>query len=668
MPLAAVLVLAGFAAIVIMKAEKTKHSASRALKYAAAVTLSAACALFLMTIYLCTIVYENQQLIGSTHKITAQVVSTAQGYTEDSMNVKLRIISADGEKAGGNTFVYSMPSCSVGDVVTFAGEGNAPKKDEYLYYNYANGIFITYNDVSVINAEHRNESLTAVISGLQKAASDAITELLPSDTGAVLAAMSTGDKTKLDLQTKTIFKRAGLSHVLVVSGLHLSMLTSAFFFVLSRFFKRRTTGVITCVFIIFLMLFMGMSASVVRSGIALLLVYSGTLFNRQSDVYTSLGAAALLLCVSNPYAAVDIGLLLSFSSVIAVVIVGEKRLKALRKLDGEPFYKVAAAKLGYAVAVPAAATAATLPVLIAIGEGVSLVSVLTGVITVALLPFVAVLGLCVPVFFYIKPLMFAARLACVLAAVMTDFIIKLASWAANLPFAFIHLYGMSALCIFVLTAILLFCGAKADFSKQKNIFFAAIFVIISAGAYICLDADVVHITLTGNSTNPSLVITKGTDTAVIFRGSQSTSDVSDTLELYNRQSVNILVDLRLSANTSALSDGFFIQNKISGAENVFSAKTCEAFSDIIITVHRQSKGTYAVVGVDGYDVCIAAGKVDLSNEKGIDIYIAGSSEPQNLVCDKIAVYSGQPQWTRIYDSKTVFTNEILVRRGKSVIY
>ena len=85
-------------------------------------------------------------------------------------------------------------------------------------------------------------------------------------------------------------------------------------------------------------------------------------------------------------------------------------------------------------------------------------------------------------------------------------------------------------------------------------------------------------------------------------------------------------------------------------------------------LHRQNKGCYAIIGMGGFDVCVATGKVDLSNEKGIDVFIAGSSEPQNLICDKIAVYSAAPSWAESYEDKIIITDEILVRSGKSVIY
>lgn len=684
MPLAAVFGIV--AAGVILRSVATKNLKTRGnaqkifrfaqndkvlvLKYISTVLISAACAFCLMAAYQYANVSKIEGYIGETHTITAKVLTTTPAYTEDSVNAKLQILTVDGEKASGKTFAYSMPLCNVGDVVTFNGEGSAPKRDEYLYSNYANGIFIIYNEVDLMSAEPQKNGILSSISALQAKAGDSITTLLPRETGAVLAAMSAGDKTKLDTSTKTIFKRAGISYLLVVSGLHLSMLAAAFYFVISRIFKRRTriSSAVTCVFILFIMVFMGMSASVVRSGVALLLVYSGALFNRQSDVYTSLGTAALLLCAINPYAAVDIGLLLSISSVLAVVLVGESQTRTLQKQQDAPRVKILAIKFGYVLLVPIAATAATVPVLVAIGEGVSLVSVLAGVPTVALLPFIVVLGLVTAAFFYITPLAFIARLACLIAAVIVNFIIKLASWTANLPFAFVHLYGLSALCIFILTALLLYAGVKSGVGRVKSVFFTSLFVIILAAAYMCYDADVVHITLTGNNANPAVVITQGFDTTVIFRGSQSATGVADTLELYNRQDVNFLVDLRLAANTAALKDGFAAQNEVLAVQNVLSAKTYTPFRDIIVTVHRQNKGCYAIIGMGGFDVCVATGKVDLSNEKGIDVFIAGSSEPQNLICDKIAVYSAAPSWAESYEDKIIITDEILVRSGKSVIY
>lgn len=87
--------------------------------------------------------------------------------------------------------------------------------------------------------------------------------------------------------------------------------------------KRRVSNIIRCVIVVvFILLYMcitGLTASVVRSGTAVIATVISVTFHRRGDAYNSLGIAALFLVICNPYAVGDIGMLLSFSSVIGII-------------------------------------------------------------------------------------------------------------------------------------------------------------------------------------------------------------------------------------------------------------------------------------------------------------------------------------------------------------
>ena len=61
-------------------------------------------------------------------------------------------------------------------------------------------------------------------------------------------------------------------------------------------------------------------ASVCRSGVMCLVVLAGDLLSRRADSLNSLGIAVLLLGLENAYAAADIGLLLSFSATLGLIL------------------------------------------------------------------------------------------------------------------------------------------------------------------------------------------------------------------------------------------------------------------------------------------------------------------------------------------------------------
>ena len=134
--------------------------------------------------------------------------------------------------------------------------------------------------------------------------------------------MCVGERSGLSADLKQLFQQAGLSHILVVSGLHLSAIGALCYLALKRFLNRRAAAALSCLAVLLFMCVVGFTPSVVRAGCVMLLIYIGKLLKQPGDTLTSLGLAALLLCIQNPFAAQDIGLLLSFSATLAVLFAG----------------------------------------------------------------------------------------------------------------------------------------------------------------------------------------------------------------------------------------------------------------------------------------------------------------------------------------------------------
>ena len=123
--------------------------------------------------------------------------------------------------------------------------------------------------------------------------------------------MLLGDKAALPDTVQDIFRAAGISHLLAVSGLHLALLCGLFSFGRRRRFCRPLILARAAV-AVFYMLLTGLPISVLRAGIVFLLVLLGDWFYQPIDLLTLTGAAAVLLGLQNPYAPCDIGFQLSF--------------------------------------------------------------------------------------------------------------------------------------------------------------------------------------------------------------------------------------------------------------------------------------------------------------------------------------------------------------------
>lgn len=137
---------------------------------------------------------------------------------------------------------------------------------------------------------------------------------------AIVAAMVLGDKRALDRDTKDAFSVSGASHVLALSGLHLSIIYFILTFLTGRRRRRRWLTQATIILSLWLyVLLVGMAPSIMRSAI-MLSIYSVCLVGgREKASINTLCLAAIVLILANPLCVWDLGFQLSFLAVLSIV-------------------------------------------------------------------------------------------------------------------------------------------------------------------------------------------------------------------------------------------------------------------------------------------------------------------------------------------------------------
>ncbi|MCD7713495.1 MAG: ComEC family competence protein [Prevotella sp.] len=147
-----------------------------------------------------------------------------------------------------------------------------------------------------------------------------LNEHLPPDHYALVAAMAFGDRSTLSAEMRDVFARAGVSHLLALSGLHLGIiyvLLSMVFFTLCG----RTAGSVIVVMSLWLYAFLvGMPASVIRAAVMLSLYTILALGGRERLSVNALCVTVLIMLLSNPLMIWDIGFQLSVLSVLSIAL------------------------------------------------------------------------------------------------------------------------------------------------------------------------------------------------------------------------------------------------------------------------------------------------------------------------------------------------------------
>ncbi len=151
----------------------------------------------------------------------------------------------------------------------------------------------------------------------------ALYRLLPEEYAALASAMALGDRTGLRAETERDFRFSGLGPVLVVSGMHLSLMIGA----LHRLFRKllgsnRISAVLCMPLTVLFAALTGGGNSCIRAAVAMLLSLLGIALVKNPDPLNSLGGAALILLCIRPCVAGDAGVQLSFAAVAGIFALG----------------------------------------------------------------------------------------------------------------------------------------------------------------------------------------------------------------------------------------------------------------------------------------------------------------------------------------------------------
>jgi len=138
---------------------------------------------------------------------------------------------------------------------------------------------------------------------------------------ALVSAILLGQKTLLDNEQKQSFMKAGVMHIMAVSGLH-AMILSLFVYRMLFFLKGRmeTARVIITIIILFSFAFItGLTPSVLRAAMMYSFLQTGKILKRPVNNINSVLASAFILIMIRPSVIFDSGFLLSYSAVIFII-------------------------------------------------------------------------------------------------------------------------------------------------------------------------------------------------------------------------------------------------------------------------------------------------------------------------------------------------------------
>ena len=432
------------------------------------IALAAASAFAYLAIYDLVLVRPVQLLSGKTATVSA-VVSHDPTVYEDSQRAVLRISAGDGLPRSFKTQCYlplTEQPLRAGDVIrltlTFYQSSNAEGFDRAAY-QAADGCFIASSyaknadtkDGSPVYFEvagSKRDHLLFLPERLSSRCRTAIGQLLPKREGSLLSALLFGDKSTLTEEDSIALRKAGLSHLVAVSGLHVGFLVG-FCFLL---FGKKWGTPLSVLLILFFIPMSGATPSVIRAGIMYCIAAGAFCLKRQAYSLNSLFIALAVLLITNPYAIASLGLQLSFLSTLGLILLSGKMQHKLLQVSEtwpRPLHRVFSVLAG-ALSCTICATLFTTPVLLSSFGYVSVLSLVSNLLVVGITGFCFVSGFAACILFPFLPGL--ARIG-MFAAPFLRYILFVANRIAALPFGLIHwgdAFGIAAVLLFFAAVLL----------------------------------------------------------------------------------------------------------------------------------------------------------------------------------------------------------------------
>lgn len=439
-------------------------------------------------------------------------------YDDGKYFYELKALTINGEKADVRMCLSSSEALmiNVGDKINFTSDIRKADYGRYL----SDRIYLTASvyyedDVELIPAD--TKPLYAYIVELREKIRSSFYLELKYDNASLSSAVLLGDRSGFEDDVYLNMKRAGLTHIVVVSGLHLSIITMIYRRIFGRIIKNKYISMLSQILLVFLFLCLtGFGKSSIRAAVMLLVIMISDIFNRESDSVNSLGLAAIIMFITNPYIVGDVGVLLSFSATFGIVAFAGNlddfiisKLMPKEKIRNSIFGKA----LRYVVALFSTtftAVMATLPVTVIFFGKVSLVQVISNLVILPFVQYFMIFASLTSALHYV-PFLWWLKEACVyLADMVGDLMLNLAKLFAELPFAYVKAdYGF--VLFWIVTSVILLATAYLLRRKGKGLNFmcgvlSVLVLITGFVGYILVYKDTVTVHIAPGDNGQSVII------------------------------------------------------------------------------------------------------------------------------------------------------------------
>ena len=217
-----------------------------------------------------------------------------------------------------------------GNIVEITGTYEEPntarnyKGFDYRQYLKSRNIYGTIDcEKYEIIATNKINVASNIVNYVQNNIKENMFNILDEEQSALCVGILIGDREKISDITEDNFKKSNLTHMLAVSGSHITYIIVALTTILSKT-NRKFSLITTIFFLLFFTVLTGFTASVLRASIMGIITLLASILHRKSDTINNLGISSIIILIYNPYLLVDAGFLLSYAGTIGIILFSKK--------------------------------------------------------------------------------------------------------------------------------------------------------------------------------------------------------------------------------------------------------------------------------------------------------------------------------------------------------
>lgn len=207
-----------------------------------------------------------------------------------------------------------------GTISRFSKNTNPGGFNQKLYYKIQNIDYkVNAKEIQIKNPSY--SKFRYILNNIKGELIKSYKKILPEKETGILMAMVLGEKYLLGEDINILYQENGISHILAISGLHVSLIGAAIYFCLRKLrLGLVASTILSLAFVYSYGIFTNLTVSTNRAVVMYSVLLVANLIGKTFDILSALSLSALIILIPNPMELLSAGFLLSFGAVLGIAL------------------------------------------------------------------------------------------------------------------------------------------------------------------------------------------------------------------------------------------------------------------------------------------------------------------------------------------------------------